>query len=124
MQADELLRKATSLREAKQRYLCTGRNAEYQEAVKTTSWVLRQHVEACINDIAEDKVKLTPELYRELQDLIRAGRELVLGAITTDDDLDLRMMMLRCAANSSSPASSPCAPRRGTPAAAAGLRSQ
>lgn len=105
MQADELLRKATSLREAKHRYLCTGRNAEYQEAVKTTSWVLRQHVESCIDEIAEGTVVLNPKLYLELQGLIQAGRELALGAIITEDDLNIRMMLLKGASSFEDPAS-------------------
>lgn len=94
MQADELLRKTKDLQDAKQRYLCKGEAVQYHDAVNTTSWVLRQYVCSCIEDVEQGRRSLTPQLYTELQVLIKAGQDLLLNAVMTEDDLKLRLMIM------------------------------
>lgn len=94
MQADELLRKTKNLHDAKHMYLCRGEAVRYHDAVNTLSWVLRQYVCSCIEDVEQERRSLTPQLYTELQVLIKAGRDLLLNAVMTEEDLDLRLMRI------------------------------
>lgn len=101
MQADELRDKLGHLHACRDRFLCSGSFAEYQERVHALSQTLKAYIHTRLVELEtadhyqqQDSMDQREAELDMLQLLIDEGRKLVYSAIVGDEDLELRMLLL------------------------------